>query len=149
MKSQRTFAQMREAVKQYNDGLINMAELLMCLQMSNTQLEAVRRSLALPYKVQAKIQLSDFDDWVRDCEDKAAAIASDAKINPPVDGYIVHSPDLDLVWDNYNLRWSDDIRDATVVPNEFTANKMCDLAKTDDAIRTHAAHVVRRSEFAE
>ena len=74
MKSQRTFAQMREAVKQYNDGLINMAELLLCLQMSNAQLEAVRRSLDLPYKVQAKIQLSDFDDWVRDLEDKTEAL---------------------------------------------------------------------------
>ena len=75
MKSQRTFAQMREAVKQYNDGLINMAELLLCLQMSNAQLEAVRRSLDLPYKVQAKIQLSDFDEWVRDVEDKAEAVS--------------------------------------------------------------------------
>ena len=149
MKSQRTFAQMREAVKQYNDGLINMAELLLCLQMSNAQLEAVRRSLDLPYKVQAKIQLSDFDEWVRDVEDKAEAVANAAKINPPADGYIVHSPDLDLVWDNLNRRWSDDINDCTVVQDEFAANKMRDLAKADDAVRTHSVHVVRRSDLAE
>ena len=74
MKSQRTFADMREALKQYDNGLINMAELLMCLQMSDIQLEAVRRSLALPCKVQAKIQLSDFDDWVRAVEDKTEAL---------------------------------------------------------------------------
>ena len=152
MKSQRTFAQMREALKQYNDGLINMAELLMCLQMSDTQLVAVRRSLDLPYKVQAKIQLSDFDEWVRDVEDKADAIAanaaSSANVRPPADGYILHSPDLDLVWDNTNRRWSDDIDHATVVPDEFTAIIMRDIAKIDDAVRTHKVHIVRRSDLA-
>lgn len=63
-KPLRTFADMQECRRQYEQGLVTEGELLLALQMTPLQVDAVIAYNRLPYKVQAKHSLSDWDEDV-------------------------------------------------------------------------------------
>lgn len=60
----RTFAEMLEAIKQHQEGLVSDAELLMVLQCDSFQIDALNQINSLPYKAIHKVGLLDWDDQV-------------------------------------------------------------------------------------
>jgi len=65
----RTFEDMAECIKQHESGLVTFTELLLALQMSPTQIEAIVASHQLPQSLYWKMQPKDLDNWVGRLQD--------------------------------------------------------------------------------
>lgn len=68
-----SFSEMTEVLKQYDAGLITRIELINALQMDSFQQAALNQVLALPYQVQQKINIGDFDEAINTAREKARA----------------------------------------------------------------------------
>lgn len=64
----RSFADMKEAISQYNNGLLHLPELLLALQMSEAQVEACVQFNALPEPVKQNTCLSQWDSFIKAVE---------------------------------------------------------------------------------
>jgi hypothetical protein len=63
-KPLRTFAEIQECLVQYEQDLVSQGELLLACQLTPHQVDAVIAYNRLPYKVQSKHALSDWDEDV-------------------------------------------------------------------------------------
>lgn len=60
----RTFAEMLEAIKQHQEGLVSDAELISVLQCDQFQFDALDQINKLPVNAVHKISIVDWDDHV-------------------------------------------------------------------------------------
>ncbi len=60
----KTFAEMKEILEQYSNGLISSAELIVQVQCNEYQMKALHQMLALPQAAYFKVSISDFDESV-------------------------------------------------------------------------------------
>ena len=68
----RSFADMKEAISQYNNGLLHLPELLLALQMGEAQVEACVQFNALPEPVKQRTCITQWDSFIKAVELKRA-----------------------------------------------------------------------------
>lgn len=60
----RSLAEMVEVVEQYQQGLVTSAEMILALQLTPHQVDAVIAHSQLPYAIQSRSSLADWDEEI-------------------------------------------------------------------------------------
>ena len=76
----RTFAEMEQIFSQYTSGLLTMSEAILALQCTRHQVEALITHVQLPYAMQSKVSLADWDEHIKITTERDLAILNNGQV---------------------------------------------------------------------